>query len=193
MDIAMILANDDKGWIGKAWKLPWHLPSDMEYFREITSTALSMKKKNAVIMGRKTWESIPEKYRPLPNRDNYILTHDKNYQAPVTVFHDLDDALRTLQESSEIETLFIIGGSTLYNEAIKRELPTKIYLTKIIWDFDCDTFFNGVPGNYKLEWMSEAITENNIMFQWLTYERPQPKITFKPAMLSGKAASQAQE
>jgi dihydrofolate reductase len=65
-NIIIILASDEKNGIGKNGILPWRLKSDMAYFKEVTTTTLSEKKINALIMGRKTWESIPEKFRPLP-------------------------------------------------------------------------------------------------------------------------------
>lgn len=190
----MILATDDKGGIGKEWKLPWHLPSDLKFFKEITTTTLSSKKKNLVVMWRKTWDSLPEKVKPLPWRENIILSKDPNYKAPegVKAYNDISLIIKEYSERQDIETLFIIWGASIYADALKREIVDKIYLTKIIGDFNCDTFFTWVPGNYKLEGMSDTLQDNGIMYQWHTYERIAPKIAFKPAMLEKKVINQMQ-
>lgn len=169
--VSIILATDNKWWIGKWGQLPWKLSQDMQFFKEVTTVTLSPKKINAVVMGRKTWESLPAKYRPLPWRENVILTKDTNYTAPVTMYNSLTTAIEKLSEREDIETIFIIGGATLYNESVDKEIADRIYLTKVLWDFDCDAFFIGVPWNYKLEWISDKVEENGIIYQWLTYEK----------------------
>ena len=177
--VSIILAIDNKWGIGKWGKLPWKLSQDMQYFKEMTSITLSSKKKNVVLMGRKTWESIPEKYRPLPWRENVILTRDPNFTAPVPIYHSLKEAIETLSLREDIETIFIIWGATIYNEAVSWDIGDKIYLTKVLWDFDCDAFFTGVPGNYRLDGISEKIEEHGLIYQWLTYERMDLKTTSK--------------
>lgn len=109
--------------IGKDGQLPWKLPTDMKFFKKITSYTASSSKKNAVIMGRNTWESIPEKFRPLPGRLNVVLSrsiksidsHDE-----VIVSDSLDAALALLASpphSTNVESVFVIGGGQVYRSA----------------------------------------------------------------------------
>ncbi|KAH9624290.1 hypothetical protein KSS87_014018 [Heliosperma pusillum] len=112
----VVAATRDMG-IGKDGKLPWTLPSDLRYFKELTTTTSVAGKKNAVIMGRKTWESIPLKYRPLPGRLNVVLSRSGKMGLAtledLLVCTDLNSALKFLAEpplSSSLEKVFVIGG-----------------------------------------------------------------------------------
>jgi dihydrofolate reductase/thymidylate synthase len=103
--------------IGKNGALPWKLPGDLKYFKELTMATSDPSKKNAVIMGRKTWESIPPKFRPLPGRLNVILTSsgssDYAIVENVVVCGSLDASLKLLAStpySLIIEKAFVIGG-----------------------------------------------------------------------------------
>ena len=93
----IIVVADFNSGIGKNGMLPWHLPGDMRHFKELTITAQSKSKKNAVIMGRKTWESIPEKFRPLKKRINSVLTRNNATSFPRGVIKamSLNEALTT--------------------------------------------------------------------------------------------------
>ena len=126
--ISLIVAVSKNGVIGKNGKLPWHLPSELANFKHLTMG-------HPVIMGRKTFESIG---KPLPGRRNIIVTRDKGYQAEnCIVAHSLEEALATAQAADEI---FIIGGQSLFEEALSK--ADKIYLTKVDAQVDGDTFFN---------------------------------------------------
>lgn len=115
----IVVAATQKMGIGKQGQLPWKLPTDMKFFKTVTSSTSSSSKKNAVIMGRVTWESIPEKFRPLPGRLNVILTRSgiKSTEEGVVVSASLEAALALLATppySSEVETVFVIGGGQVY-------------------------------------------------------------------------------
>ena len=128
--IALIAAVARNGVIGKDNRLLWHLPEDMRHFRETT-------RGKPVIMGRKTWESLPEKFRPLPGRLNIVVSRDRHYPATgATVADSLASAISAAQDAEEI---FIIGGETLYRQAMP--LADRLYLTEIDRDFDGDAFF----------------------------------------------------
>lgn len=106
--------------IGKDGKLPWKLPSDMKFFKELTTSTSDPSKKNAVVMGRKTWESIPLEFRPLPGRLNVVLTRfgsfDISTAENVVICGSVDSALDLLATSPyslSIETVFIIGGGQI--------------------------------------------------------------------------------
>jgi dihydrofolate reductase len=118
--------------LGKDGKLLWHLPNDMGRFKSLTTG-------HTVIMGRKTWESIPEKFRPLPHRTNIVITRDSNYSAPgATTVHSLEEALETAQSNEEVE-IFVIGGAQIYEEALSR--ADHLYLTLVDSDEEGDVFF----------------------------------------------------
>ncbi len=119
----LVWAEDTTGAIGKDGKLPWHLPNDLKFFRTTTTG-------KTIVMGRKTFESMGN--RPLPNRNNYILSRQKKYQAPgATVISELSE----LPDGD----IYVIGGSEIY----KQFLPDADVLirTKINGVFDGDTFF----------------------------------------------------
>ena len=118
----IVVAATSKMGIGKQGQLPWKLPTDMKFFKTVTATTSSPAKKNAVIMGRLTWESIPEKFRPLPGRLNVVLTRSGIKRTPegVVVSGSLDAALALLASppySSEVETVFVIGGGQVFKYA----------------------------------------------------------------------------
>lgn len=146
----IIVAVDAQGGIGKDGGLPWSLPRDLERFKAITTQVVDPNKHNAVIMGRKTWESLPAKYRPLPKRFNVIITAQKEYSLPEGVLkaRGLTEVLRTLDLPSgneNLEKVFIIGGGQLFAEAINLPQCRKIHMTRILKDFHCDTFFPQIP------------------------------------------------
>ncbi|QHS76327.1 dihydrofolate reductase [Saccharomyces paradoxus] len=110
--------------IGFLGGLPWRLPNEMKYFRQVTSLTKDSSKKNAVIMGRKTWESIPPKFRPLPNRMNVIISrsfqddfaHDK--ERSIVRSNSLANALTNLENNFQehLERIYVIGGGEVYNQ-----------------------------------------------------------------------------
>lgn len=144
--IALISALAPNRSIGHADSMPWKLPRDMRFFRRMTSG-------HAVLMGRKTFESLGCK--PLPKRINIILTRSKNYSHPnVLVARNLDEAIDIAREHSKRERLFVIGGGSVYEQTYT--LADELYLTQIqprdpqqthLFDeeFYGDTFFPKIP------------------------------------------------
>jgi len=134
MIISLIAALASNRAIGKDNALLWHLPEDMRHFRETT-------RGKPVIMGRKTWESLPESFRPLPGRHNIVVSRDLAYQASgATLAQSFEDALR---QAADVEEVFVIGGEQLYREALP--LASRLYLTEIEQSFDGDAFFPDIP------------------------------------------------
>ena len=132
--LALIAAISKNNCIGKDGSLPWHIPEDMAHFKSLTMG-------NTVLMGRKTWESIPEKFRPLPGRKNVIVTRQENFDAPegVEVFFDLDEAL----EANKEKNIFVIGGGQIYTQTIDR--ADTLYLTRVAQYVEgCDVFFPNI-------------------------------------------------
>lgn len=138
---SLIVAADANRGIGRAGRLPWHLPEDLRFFKETTLGGGGL---NAVIMGRNTWESIPEKFRPLAGRLNIVLTrHPEKLRIKdegVEVAVSLEDALARASRK-RVARIFVIGGAEVYAEAIARPQCRDIFLTRIDAVFACDAFF----------------------------------------------------
>ena len=119
--LSLIVACTSQGGIGKGGELPWRIPGDMAYFKRVTAESTAPDRLNAVIMGRKTWESIPVKFRPLPGRLNVVLSRNPaalNLPADVLGAESLPDALAAVDNRADIEQCFIIGGAEIYKQAL---------------------------------------------------------------------------
>ncbi|MEK7597807.1 MAG: dihydrofolate reductase [Patescibacteria group bacterium] len=136
--ISIIAAIGKNRELGKDNKLLWHIPEDFKRFKDLTTGQI-------VIMGRKTYESLPEKFRPLPNRVNIIVTRDVNYKAEgVIICNSIEEAVKNselrIQNSELKKEVFIIGGASIYEQGIKH--ADKLYLTLIDKEYpDADAFF----------------------------------------------------
>jgi dihydrofolate reductase len=151
MKVIIIVAIAQNNAIGKDNNLLWHLPADMKFFKEQTSG-------QTIITGRKNYESIPEKFRPLPNRTNIVVTRDKNFQAlGATVVYNLEDAIEK-SKSSGAEKCFIIGGGQIYKESLEKNLVDEMLITHVEVVPKADTFFPEVDSS---KWQKELITELN--------------------------------
>lgn len=134
MTIKLIVAMDEKRGIGKNNDLMWHLPNDMRFFQQQTTG-------HTVIMGRKNWDSIPLRFRPLPNRRNIVLTRNKEFtDVGCEVFYDLTACLNALTHAGE-SLVYIIGGGQIYQEALSLGYVDEMYITYVHHVFDADTFF----------------------------------------------------
>lgn len=132
MTISLIAALTRNRVIGRNNDLPWHLPDDMKYFMQTT-------KGHHVIMGRKNYDSIPEKFRPLPNRTNIVVTRQVGLKLPnCTVVHSIEEAVSIARNAGEKE-LFIIGGAAIYE--LGMPLAGRLYLTEIEATLNGDTYF----------------------------------------------------
>ncbi len=130
MKVFIIAAVAKNGVIGRAGKLPWHLPEDLKRFKQLTTG-------HAVVMGRKTWESIG---KPLPGRRNIVLTRHADYPLPsgVARYASLDAAVAACRAAGE-KTVFVIGGAQVYSEAFP--YADGMYLTQIEQDAEGDVQF----------------------------------------------------
>ena len=165
MQISIIAAVAKNGVIGKANDLPWRLPDDMKYFMQTTQG-------HHVIMGRKNYESLPEKFRPLPNRTNIIVTRQKDFMAPgCTVVNQLQDGVKVADANKESE-LFIIGGAEIYKLALPQ--TDTLYLTEIDAVIDGDVLF---PSWSKKEWSEisrqhhATDAKHKFAFDFVVYKR----------------------
>jgi len=129
--ISMIAAIGRNRELGKNGQLFWHIPEDFAFFKKTTAG-------HPVIMGRKTWESIPQKFRPLPGRTNIVVTRNNDYEAPgATVAASLEDALAQAGSDHEV---FIIGGAEIYAQGLSH--ADRLYLTHVdVADAEADAFF----------------------------------------------------
>jgi len=162
--ICIIAAASENLVIGKDNDLPWNLPSDLKSFKKITEN-------HFVIMGRKCWESIPEKFRPLPKRQNIVITRDPNYEAKgAAVINDLETIIKVFKNDGEVGEVFIIGGAQIYKEAFKH--ADKMYLTQIFSEVEGDTYLEGLDfSEWTLTETSERIEENGIEFRFTTFDK----------------------
>lgn len=143
MEVILIvaIAKGNNG-IGKDNDLLWHLPGDMKFFRNQTTGF-------PVITGRKNYESIPEKFRPLPNRENIIITRQNlNYEG-ADVCSSIEDAL-SIAISFKKEKVFIIGGGQIYAQCLKKGLIDKLIITWVDADLEADVFFPEIDSSWKL-------------------------------------------
>ncbi len=167
--ISLIAAVARNGAIGRNQQLPWRLPEDMRYFRETTSG-------KTVIMGRKTWESLPPAYRPLPNRRNIVVSRNPAYlPGGGDLACSIDDALRLAGDAAEV---FIIGGEELYRQTMP--LATRLYITEVAEECPGDAFFPVVASG---EWREisrrvgrsraagSALGDQAPAFDFVVYER----------------------
>ncbi|CCV02131.1 dihydrofolate reductase [Invertebrate iridovirus 25] len=170
-----IIAISQDGGIGINNHLPWKLQEELKHFQEVTTCTQDKTKKNAVIMGRKTWDSIPDKFKPLKNRVNIIVSNTLTFSTlnNTWIHSNLQNAIKFLNSQQNIETVWIIGGISIYLEALKLNLLDFMYVTEIYKKYECDTFFNiKVLKNFNelKELTSEIKWENKVSYQYKIYK-----------------------
>lgn len=146
---AVIVAADEAGGIGQGGGLPWRLPGEMAYFKRITTSAPAGKR-NAVIMGRRTYASIAPKFRPLRDRLNVVLSRDPAHRPEgATSAASLDEALALIAADETIHQAFVIGGGALYRDALADPRCMRVYLTRVHARFDCDTSLPALASRFR--------------------------------------------
>jgi dihydrofolate reductase len=163
--ISIVVAASENNAIGKDNRLIWRLPDDMKFFKEKTVG-------HCVVTGRKNYESIPDKFRPLPDRTNIVVTRSKDYKAPgAIIVHSVEDAIKKALELGETD-LAIIGGGEIYREALRH--TDVIWLTRVHHEFEAHTFFPVLDATeWKITWREEhqADEKHAYAFTFLKYER----------------------
>jgi dihydrofolate reductase len=154
--VALVVAHSANRVIGRDGGLPWRLPGDLRRFRALTTG-------HTVVMGRRTYESLPDAFRPLPDRHNVVLSSDPAYRADgAEVVGDLDAAL--------VAPCFVIGGGAVYAQALPR--AQRVYATELEAEVDGDTYFPPLPAE---EWRcverSERIVEHGHAYTFATHDR----------------------
>ncbi len=164
--IHIVVAVAKNGVIGKDNQLVWHLRDDMQFFKELTTGHI-------ILTGRKNYESIPEKFRPLPNRLNCIMTRDKRYQAAGCEFFDSFERWIEKYQNDDRQ-MFIIGGGEVYKQALEAGLVDVMYVTHVDASPEGDTFF---PDFDKTLWRAEVLktqpkdARNEFDFEIVKYTR----------------------
>lgn len=134
MIVSLIVAKAENNAIGKDNDLIWHLPDDLAHFSNTTRS-------HHVIMGRKNYDSIPEKYRPLPKRTNIVVTNNTSFSDEKCIItHSVEEALNIAEKNGENEA-FVIGGGQIYKYALDHNLVDKLYITYVHESFEADVFF----------------------------------------------------
>lgn len=129
---SIVVAQTKRGGIGYKGGIPWHLPEDLRFFKRLTTG-------HVVIMGRKTWESLPPRVRPLPDRVNIVLTHSDTDFNGATTAHSRSEALQ-LAAVHPNKRIFVIGGAEIYKLFYleSKNLCSHVYVTKVDYDGECD-------------------------------------------------------
>ena len=166
MIVSIIVAASENNVIGNNNDLIWSFPNDMNFFKQKTLN-------HHVIMGRKNFESIPHKFKPLPNRTNIVITRNLSYYAEGAVaVNSLSQAIEFSRKEKQKET-FVIGGGQIYDLSLKENFIDRIYLTRIHKYYDGDTFFPILGKEWKVKeerkFYSDEKHESNYTF--FTYEK----------------------
>ncbi|MDR0997091.1 MAG: dihydrofolate reductase [Zoogloeaceae bacterium] len=161
MNLTLIAALAHNRVIGQHNALPWHLPEDLAHFKALTLG-------HPVLMGRKTWDSLPAKFRPLPGRKNVVVSARPDFVAPgAQVASSLPEALALLADEAQV---FVIGGQSLYAQALP--LADALELTEIAQDFEGDAWF---PEFFPEDWQEvarkSAISASGLPFAFVRYHR----------------------
>jgi len=151
MKTIIIAAVAENNAIGKDNNLIWKLPNDMKFFKEKTSG-------HVVITGRKNYQSIPEKFRPLPNRVNLLITRNEDHGFGIPAFSSIKKAVMFAHnECSDDKDIYIIGGGEIYNQSLG--LADEMFITKVKGSFDADVFFPVIDESV---WNTEVIQTQEV-------------------------------
>lgn len=156
MSLSLIAAVAENNCIGRGGALPWHLPEDMKHFKKLTAG-------KPVLMGRKTWESLPPKHRPLPERTNIVISRQSGLAVPpgVEAYPSITDALIEHPD----DEIMVIGGGQIYEQTIP--LADTLYITEVRRAAYGDAFFPAIDKNI---W-KETEREDHEEFSFVTYKK----------------------
>ena len=165
MALHLIYARAANGVIGRNNALPWHLPEDLAHFKRLTLGS-------PVIMGRKTWDSLPPRFRPLPGRRNVVVTRQPDWQAEGAFrAHSLPEALQQCEDQPEV---WAIGGAELYVQALP--LAASAHVTEIDTPFEGDAYAPELDASWVETARLPQVSSNGLHFSFVTYQK-QPGAT----------------
>ena len=157
MALNLIFARARNGVIGKDNTLPWHLPEDLAHFKQTTLG-------QPVVMGRKTWESLPPKFRPLPGRTNIVVTRQSDWRAEgAVVAHSIEEAM---QHSPVDAQVWVIGGAEVYAQAMP--LASRAVVTEIDADFEGDAFAPTFDSSWQETARTTHVAANGLTYSLVT-------------------------
>ena len=158
--INLIFARAANGVIGKDNSMPWHLPEDLAHFKRLTQGC-------PVIMGRKTWDSLPPRFRPLPGRSNIVITRQVDWQAEGAV------RASSLQEaqhlSGDVPEVWVIGGAEIYQQA--EPLAVRAEVTEIAKDFEGDAYAPSLGTAWTEIAREQHLSSTGLTFSFATYQK----------------------
>ncbi|MBT2323459.1 dihydrofolate reductase [Variovorax paradoxus] len=161
--INLILARAANGVIGHQGMMPWHLPEDLAHFKQQTASA-------PVIMGRRTWDSLPPRFRPLPGRRNIVITRQPNWRADgAERAGSLREALMRC-EDEQLPEIWVIGGAQIYAEA--EPLAQRAIVTEIGRDYEGDAWAPRFDVSWRETARESHISPDGLAYSFITLERP---------------------
>ncbi|PUE07195.1 dihydrofolate reductase [Limnohabitans sp. T6-5] len=159
MKLHLIYARARNGVIGKDNQMPWHLPEDLAHFKRVTLG-------QPVIMGRKTWESLPSKFRPLPGRLNIVITRQADWQAQGAVrASSIEDAMHLC---GDVPDAWIMGGAEIYRQA--EPLASSAVVTEIDCDYEGDAFAPTLGADWQEVRREPQVSTQGLPFSFVTYQ-----------------------
>jgi dihydrofolate reductase len=160
MKLHLIYARARNGTIGKDNQMPWHLPEDLAHFKRVTLG-------QPVIMGRKTWDSLPARFRPLPGRLNIVVTRQAEWQADGALrAHSIEDAMGLCGDAPDA---WIMGGAEIYRQA--EPLASTAVVTEIDADFEGDAFAPQLGTCWQEQQRESCVSSQGLHFSFVTYHR----------------------
>ncbi|MFZ9297746.1 MAG: dihydrofolate reductase [Hylemonella sp.] len=160
MKLNLIFAQAANGVIGKDGTMPWHLPEDLAHFKRLTQGW-------PVIMGRKTWDSLPPRFRPLPGRVNVVVTRQPDWQAEGAIaVHSLSAALASCAGHAQA---WVIGGAQIYAQALP--MADTVEITEIEASFDGDTFAPALGPQWQVSSRQAHVASSGLRYSFVTYTR----------------------
>ena len=164
MQLHLIYARAANGVIGANGTLPWHLPEDLAHFKRTTLGC-------PVIMGRKTWDSIPAKFRPLPGRTNVVVTRQENWNENGSQpAQSMREALQICEQSEDV---WVIGGAQIYAQALP--LAHSVVVTEIGSDFEGDAFAPALGPEWHEVAREDRVSARDLPYSFVTYENTRKK------------------
>lgn len=161
MPLHLIYARAANGVIGRDNQIPWHLPEDMVHFKQLTLGC-------PVVMGRKTWDSLPPRFRPLPGRTNIVITRQPGWEAAgAQRAASLHDALERCDAARQ--TVWVIGGAQIYAEALP--LADRVEVTELARDFNGDAYAPELGPEWTEAERSSHVSSNGLPYSFVTYVR----------------------
>ena len=160
MELALIYARAANGTIGKDGTMPWHLPEDLAHFKQLTTGC-------PVVMGRKTWDSLPARFRPLPGRRNIVITRQGDWnQNGVQHASSLREALQMCEQDA---TVWVMGGAQIYAQAL--HLADRVEVTEIAQDFEGDAFAPVLGPEWTQAVRKDHVGAGGLPFSFVRYLR----------------------